>query len=99
MGTFHLITNIDGLLKQTDSLLSRLFSMDGPTARKEIEELKSKGHKYIPSENCKHFDPVIGCLCEFYDEEGKLINEKGLQEKTGNKDFTPLRSAPKQIDK
>lgn len=98
MGVFHIITSVDGLLRQTDKLLGGLFFMDGAQARKNIEDLKAKGHKYIPSENCKHFDPVIGCLCEFYNEEGELINEKGFQEKTGKKDFTPLRSAPKQID-
>lgn len=65
MGVQHIRTSIDGLLEQSNSFLSKLFDMDGNDARKQILELKSKGHKYLPSENCKNFDPFEkGCFCD-----------------------------------
>ncbi len=71
MATFHIVSSIDGLLNQKKSLLGRLFDMNGDEAIRQLKERKAKGHKYIPSDNCKHFDPVKGCLCGEYEE---LIN-------------------------
>lgn len=67
MAVYHFITNIEGLLKNnTDKQLGKIFDMDGKEARKEIEALKAKGDIYLPSKNCKHFDPKEGCKCRFH---------------------------------
>ena len=64
MAIFHLSTSIEGLLGQNNKLLGDLFDMDGKDARAELLELKSKGHKYVPSDNCTNFDPFEkGCCC------------------------------------
>lgn len=57
----HLTTNISGILKQPDSVLGKLFDMDGREAREELEKLKAQGHIYIGSDTCEGFDPVTGC--------------------------------------
>ena len=68
MAIRHLTTNIAGLLRNNnDKQLGRLFSMDGKAARKELEIMQAKGHLKIPSDNCKHFSPVHGCQCRFYE--------------------------------
>jgi hypothetical protein len=64
MAISHISTSIDGLLNQSTSLIGRLLNMDGKVARAKVLELKEKGHKYIPSENCKNFDPLTGCFCD-----------------------------------
>jgi ElaB/YqjD/DUF883 family membrane-anchored ribosome-binding protein len=77
MAIYHLTTNIAGLLKncKTDKKLGLLFGMDGKEARKELKELLAKGHKLLPSENCKHFDPFEhGCQCRFHQDENKTEN-------------------------
>lgn len=76
MGTFHLQTNIDGLLRNnTPKKLGNLFCMNGNEVVKELKRLKSLGHKLLPSQGCKHFDPFEkGCECGYYDENGNRIN-------------------------
>lgn len=72
----HLTTNIEYLLRNyTNEKLGLLFDVDGDLAKKELLEMLEKGQKLLPSENCKHFDPVHGCMCEYYDENGNLIEE------------------------
>lgn len=74
MATYHLTTNITGLMNNySDKKLGELFDMDGKEARKELQELLDKGDRLLPSENCTHFDPQEGCKCRFYDNEGNLI--------------------------
>ena len=63
MAIQHISSSINGLLNQKDSLLGRLFGMAGSEARLQLLALKEKGDKYIASENCKNFDPLIGCCC------------------------------------
>ena len=48
----HLTTRIDFLLKWSNKYLKDLFGYDGKEVRKDLIELKSKGHKLIPSEGC-----------------------------------------------
>jgi hypothetical protein len=75
MSIYLLITNIEGLLKNnTDKQLGNLFDMNGKEARKEILALKAKGHIYLPSENCKHFDPKEGCKCRYFEKEQQTDN-------------------------
>ena len=72
MAIYHLQTNIEGLLRNVKSTkkLGLLFDMDGNEAKKQLKELLAKGHKLLPSENCKHFDPFEkGCQCRFHQEE------------------------------
>lgn len=57
----HIVTNIAGILKQPNSMLARLFDMNGKEAREELLRLQAMGHKYIPSEGCEGFDPINGC--------------------------------------
>lgn len=67
---YHLTSNIAGLMRNnTDKDLTQLFDMDGKKARKQLQKLKNKGHKLIPSAGCKHFDPVEGCTCRFHQQE------------------------------
>lgn len=73
MGVHHIVTNIEGLLKQKDRLLGNLFNISGEDARKALEKLKSKGHKFVGSENCRHFDPIKGCCCEEFENNEKPI--------------------------
>ena len=76
MAIHHLVTNIKGLLvNRTPKQLDKLFDMKNGQAYLQLLDLLSKGHKYIGSENCKHFDPIEGCMCRFYDSEG---NKKEL---------------------
>lgn len=64
MATQHLVTNIAGLLRNcTDAKLGKLFNMNGKKARQELLALQAKGDIYLPSDNCKNFDPVTGCKC------------------------------------
>lgn len=63
MAVHHISASINGLLKQKDSLLGRLFGMAGSEARSQLMALKEKGDKYIASENCKNFNPLTGCCC------------------------------------
>ncbi len=68
MAIYHLTTNIEGLMRNfNDKKLGNLFDMDGKEARKELQALLDKGDKLLPSENCKHFDPIKGCLCRNYE--------------------------------
>ena len=78
MATFHLVTNIAGLLRNcTDVKLGRLFDMNGKQARRELMQLQAKGDKYLPSENCKHFDPQKGCMCGEFENEIKKSSNAG----------------------
>jgi hypothetical protein len=63
MAVHHIKSSIEGLLKQEDKFLGKLFNMPGLVARIELEKLREQGDLYIPSDKCKHFDPKIGCLC------------------------------------
>lgn len=63
MAIHHIGANIEGLLRQKDSVLKNLLGMPARQARAELEALRAKGDKYIPSENCTHFDPLKGCQC------------------------------------
>ena len=77
MAIIHLTTNIKGLLMncKTEKKLGLLFDMDGKEAKRQLLELLEKGHVFLPSDNCKHFDPFVnGCECRFYDENGNKIN-------------------------
>jgi len=71
------VTNIEGILKQSDSMLGKLFighGFDsGAEVRKFILKLKKKGDIYIGSDNCKHFDPIDGCLCRYYGEDSQPL--------------------------
>lgn len=49
--------------------------MDGDLVKKELLKMLENGQKLLPSENCKHFDPVNGCMCQYYDEDGNLKEE------------------------
>lgn len=72
MGTeiVHMSTNIAGVMRNsTNKQLGRLFEMDGKQARKQLQELLNKGHKLLPSDKCKHFDPIEGCQCRFHQQE------------------------------
>ena len=75
MAKYHMTTNIAGLLRNCNTRkLGLLFDMNGSEAKKELLALQAKGHKFLPSENCKHFDPFEhGCQCRFYDEDGNKI--------------------------
>jgi len=45
MATYHLTTNIAGLLNNySDKKLGDIFEMDGKEARKELQELLDKGY-------------------------------------------------------
>lgn len=62
MGTkHHICTSIQGLLRQSDKVLARLFSMDPTEIRADLKERLSRGEKLIPSEGCEGFHPVNGC--------------------------------------
>lgn len=76
MAIFHLQTNIAGLLRNCNAKkLDRLFDMQNGEAKKELLALQAKGHKLLPSEGCKHFDPFEkGCQCRYYDSEGNKID-------------------------
>ena len=75
MAIYHLTTNIAGLMRNcNDKKLGKLFDMNGKLARIELQKLLDNGEKLLPSENCKHFDPVKGCLCRNFDENGNKIN-------------------------
>ena len=62
----HSCTNIEGLLNNTKGKKINFFDdddgnpMTDQQIRKEIAELQSKGHKLMPNENCKGFDPFGG---------------------------------------
>ena len=74
MAISHLQTSIAGLIENcTIKKLGLLFNMDGTKAKKELLSLQAKGHKYLPSEGCNHFDPLEGCQCRFYDDKGNKI--------------------------
>ena len=88
MAIQHISSNIDGLLRQNTKLLGRLFGMDGSQARLQLLALKEKGDKYIPSENCKHFDPLKGCCCAEMD--------KG--DTKGPKETEVLRTSQRQLE-
>lgn len=88
MAISHVSTSIDGLLNQSTSLIGRLLNMDGKVARAKVLELKEKGHKYIPSENCKNFDPQTGCCC---DKEVKMTEKEA-------KRLTAIRNGFKNWD-
>lgn len=67
MAVHHLTVNINYLLNNfSEEKLGELFLADGKECKKELESLLAKGHKLIPSENCKHFDPVEGCKCHLH---------------------------------
>lgn len=67
----HLSSNIAGMLRNcTTRQLGVLFGMSGVEAKKELQRLQAKGDKYIGSEDCKHFNPLTGCECHLYDENG-----------------------------
>lgn len=69
MAIYHMTTNIAGLLRNcSDKKLGLLFDMNGKQARKELQALLAKGDKLLPSENCKHFDPIEGCKCRFHQD-------------------------------
>lgn len=74
MAIFHLTTNIAGLMRNcTDKKLGDLFDEDGAEVRIELQKLLDKGHKLLPSEGCKHFYPVEGCQCRYYDSDGNKL--------------------------
>lgn len=74
MAIYHLVTNIQGLLRNyNDERLGKFFDMDGQEARKELQSLLDQGDVYIGSDTCTHFDPKLGCRCRFYNENGSLI--------------------------
>ena len=75
MAIYHIQTNITGLLRNcSPKKLDNLFGMSNGDAKKEILKLRSKGHKLIPSSNCKHFDPTGGgCRCREF--EGKEVQD------------------------
>lgn len=74
MAITHICANIDGLLKNcTSKKLDNLFDMQNGEAKKELLALKAKGHKLIPSQGCKHFHPIDGCQCRYYDNDGNKI--------------------------
>lgn len=76
MAKYHLTTNIAWLMiSYDDKKLGKLFDIDGKQARKELQSLLDKGHRLLPSENCKHFDPQEGCQCRFFDENGNIITQ------------------------
>jgi len=64
--TFHICTNIEGLLRNTKGRKITFFDDDdgNPLTDKEARELiwkaKAKGHKLIGSADCKGFDPFGG---------------------------------------
>ena len=59
----HIGASIEGLLRLTTRKLGALFNMPGQQARQQLEDARAKGHKYIPSSKCDHFDPFEhGCL-------------------------------------
>ena len=81
MSIRHLQTNIAGLLRNcTTKKLGDLFDMNGKEAKRELQALQAKGHKLLPSEDCKHFDPFEhGCQCRIYDSEGNKINTSKIK--------------------
>lgn len=61
----HISTNIEGLLRNMKGKKINFLDDNGKTlsdkkARLAITELQGKGHKLIPSGNCKGFDPFGG---------------------------------------
>ena len=64
--TFHLSTNIEGLLKNMKGRKIKFFSDDDGNllsdkeARSHIAYLQSQGHKLIGSGDCEGFDPFGG---------------------------------------
>lgn len=79
MATFHLTANIEGMLRNYSAKkLDNLFDMHGGEAKKELQRLKSLGHKLIPSENCKHFHPVLGCRCRYHERGEKDLEAEAL---------------------
>jgi hypothetical protein len=74
----HLTTNIEGILKQDNETLGRLFVGDGAVLRKELIKLKKKGHLLIGSDNCKHFNPIDGCLCRYFGDDGNAIEVRHI---------------------
>ncbi len=80
MATHHISANIEGLLNNNTNFLGRLFSMNGYEARLKLLALKEKGDKYIPSEDCKHFNPMKGCLCaEMEENNAGVIRSESKQ--------------------
>lgn len=74
MAIYHMTTNIAGLLRNcSNKKLGQLFEMDGKEARKELQALLDKGDRLLPSDNCKHFDPELGCRCRFHESVGEKI--------------------------
>lgn len=63
MPTFHVSFSIDGLLRHNSKKLGEIFEMDGAEVLAELKARKKKGHEFIPTENCKNFNPKTGCEC------------------------------------
>lgn len=64
--TYHISTNIEGLLRNMKGKKINFIDdengnqMSDAQARKEIAELQSLGHKLIPSTECEGFDHFGG---------------------------------------
>ncbi len=63
----HMCADIQGLLRQSDKMLHKLFKLDDgskPTGQYAREFLKlklAKGWKVFPMDGCDNFDPQTGC--------------------------------------
>jgi len=64
--TYHLCTNIEGLLRNTKGKKINFFqdetgrTLTDKEVRDNIKELQAKGHKLIGSGDCEGFDPFGG---------------------------------------
>jgi hypothetical protein len=75
MPTTHYVQDsIDGLLKLSDKMLSKMFNMDADEIRRDLREQKAKGHVYVGSDKCEGFDPVKGCPGHEDNEHNKQIH-------------------------
>ena len=105
---FHICANIEGLLRDSDKRLGRLLGMPGKQARFELQDLKDKGHKLIPSSGCDNFDPFEhGCLGHTDDGEknpckigriGPLGCEKAINKSCeGCENYQPARKKQPEL--
>jgi len=59
--TYHVQMSIEGLLRQSNYKLGKLFDRHGPSVRTELKNRLANGEKLIGSDRCDGFDPVTGC--------------------------------------
>jgi hypothetical protein len=63
----HMVASIDGSLKLSDRMLSKLYGMSARRARAELLNMKKRGMEFIPNSKCKN--PLPDGSCPGHEED------------------------------